>query len=223
MFNTFSLLGFQCLDGLLIPEPLLLSAGQKLWLQKASFQSFSLISGYSFFNSLLLALFQALINLLSSILDCAWNITYTWSMSWFHSSRTIPYLGAICSHIPFALSEIGLSMTFSSISHYHDQMIVHHIYWMRIMIYFSFSTDSIIPWIALLNKCSLFIFTQFISHLQRKENSCYIMLKFLFCVVFCLFSNDISSSSSKVFTSLCKIYLTSQFLCVIYKSYKRVS
>ena len=29
---------------------------QKLWLQKASFQSFSLISGYSFFNSLLLAL-----------------------------------------------------------------------------------------------------------------------------------------------------------------------
>ena len=48
---------------------------------------------------------------------------------------------------------------------------------MRIMIYFSFSTDSIIPWIALLNKCSLFIFTQFISHLQRKENSCYIMLK----------------------------------------------
>ena len=112
---------------------------------------------------------------------------------------------------------------FSSISHYHDQMIVHQIYWMHIMIYFSFSTDSIIPWIALLNKCSLFIFTQFISHLQRKENSCYIMLKFLFCVVFCLFSNDISSSSSKVFTSLCKIYLTSQFLCVIYKSYKRVS
>lgn len=48
---------------------------------------------------------------------------------------------------------------------------------MRIMIYFSFSTDSIILWIALLNKCSLFIFTQFISHLQRKENSCYIMLK----------------------------------------------
>ena len=46
------------------------------------------------------------------------------------------------------------------------------------MIYFSFSTDSIIPWIALLNKCSLFIFTQFISHLQRKENSCYIMLKY---------------------------------------------
>ena len=112
---------------------------------------------------------------------------------------------------------------FSSISHYHDQMIVHQIYWMHIMIYFSFSTDSIIPWISLLNKCSLFIFTQFISHLQRKENSCYIMLKFLFCVVFCLFSNDISSSSSKVFTSLCKIYLTSQFLCVIYKSYKRVS
>ena len=112
---------------------------------------------------------------------------------------------------------------FSSISHYHDQMIVHQIYWMHIMIYFSFSTDSIIPWIALLNKCSLFIFTQFISHLQRKENSCYIMLKFLFCVVLCLFSNDISSSSSKVFTSLCKIYLTSQFLCVIYKSYKRVS
>ena len=112
---------------------------------------------------------------------------------------------------------------FSSISHYHDQMIVHQIYWMHIMIYFSFSTDSIIPWISLLNKCSLFIFTQFISHLQRKENSCYIMLKFLFCVVFCLFSNDISSSSSKVFTSLCKIYLTLQFLCVIYKSYKRVS
>ena len=48
---------------------------------------------------------------------------------------------------------------------------------MHIMIYFSFSTDSIIPWIALLNKCSLFVFTQFISHLQRKENSCYIMLK----------------------------------------------
>ena len=112
MFNTFSLPGFQCLDGLLLPEPLLLSAGQKLWLQKASFQSFSLISGYSFFNSLLLALFQALINLLSSVLDCAWNITYTWSMSWFHSSRIIPYPEAICSHIPFALSEIGLSMTF---------------------------------------------------------------------------------------------------------------
>ena len=68
---------------------------------------------------------------------------------------------------------------FSSISHYHDQMIVHQIYWMHIMIYFSFSTDSIIPWIALLNKCSLFVFTQFISHLQRKENSCYIMLKTL--------------------------------------------
>ena len=49
------------------------------------------------------------------------------------------------------------------------------------------------------------------------------ILKFLFCVVFCLFTNDISSSSSKVFTSLCKIYLISQFLCVIYKSYKRVS
>ena len=48
---------------------------------------------------------------------------------------------------------------------------------MRIMIYFSFSTGSIIPWIASLNKCSLFVFTQFISHLQRKENSCYIMLK----------------------------------------------
>ena len=29
---------------------------------------------------------------------------------------------------------------------------------MRIMIYFSFSTDSIIPWIASLNKCSLFCF-----------------------------------------------------------------
>ena len=116
MFNTFSLLGFQCLDGLLIPEPLLLSAGQKLWLQKASFQSFSLISGYSFFNSLLLALFQALINLLSSVLDCAWNITYTWSMSLFHSSRIIPYPEAICSHIPFALSEIELSMTFFDIS-----------------------------------------------------------------------------------------------------------
>ena len=66
---------------------------------------------------------------------------------------------------------------FSSISHYHDQMIVHQIYWMRIMIYFSFSTDSIIPWIASLNKCSLFVFAQFISHLQRKENSCYIILK----------------------------------------------
>ena len=51
---------------------------------------------------------------------------------------------------------------------------------MHIMIYFSFSTDSIIPWIALLNKCSLFIFTQFISHLQSKENSCYIMLNFEF-------------------------------------------
>ena len=29
---------------------------------------------------------------------------------------------------------------------------------MHIMIYFSFSTDSIIPWIASLNKCSLFCF-----------------------------------------------------------------
>ena len=47
---------------------------------------------------------------------------------------------------------------------------------MRIIIYFSFSTDSIIPWIVSLNKCSFFAFTQFISHLQRKENSCYIML-----------------------------------------------
>ena len=177
MFNTFSLLGLQCLDGLLLPEPLLLSAGQKLWLQKASFQSFSLISGYSFFNNLLLALFQALINLLSSILDCAWNITYTWSMSWFHSSRTIPYFWSNMFPYPFCSFWNWIINDFSSISHYHDQMIVHQIYWMRIMIYFSFSTDSIIPWIALLNKCSLFIFTQFISHLQRKENSCYIMLK----------------------------------------------
>ena len=53
---------------------------------------------------------------------------------------------------------------------------------MRIMIYFSFSTDSIIPWIAPSNKC--FLFTQFISHLQRKENSCYIMLKeYIFYII----------------------------------------
>ena len=132
MFNTFSLPGFQCIDGLLLPEHLQLSVGRNSDSKR--------------------------------LLSCSfWN----WIVN-----------------------------DFSSIFHYHDQMIVHQIYWMHIMIYFSFSTDSIIPWIALLNKCSLFIFTQFISHLQRKENSCYIMLKFLFCVVFCLFSNDISSSSS---------------------------
>ena len=36
-----------------------------------------------------------------------------------------------------------------------------------------FSTDSIIPRNSLSNKCS---FMQFISYLQRKEDSCYIML-----------------------------------------------
>ena len=41
-----------------------------------------------------------------------------------------------------------------------------------------FSTDSIIPRNPLPNKCS-FYFVQFISHLLRKENSCYIMLKII--------------------------------------------
>ena len=59
---------------------------QKLWLQNASFHNFSFIWGYSFFNSLLLALLYALINLLRSDLGCARNITWTWSLSWFHSS-----------------------------------------------------------------------------------------------------------------------------------------
>ena len=104
---------------------------------------------------------------------------------------------------------------FSSISHYHDQMIVHQIYWMRIMIYFSFSTDSIRPWIALLNKCSLFIFTQFISHLQRKENSCYIMLKFLFCVVFVCFLMIFLLHQVK-FLRLYVKYIWHRNFCVLY-------
>ena len=41
-----------------------------------------------------------------------------------------------------------------------------------------FSTDSIIPRNPLPNKRS-FYFVQFISHLLRKENSCYIMLKII--------------------------------------------
>ena len=40
------------------------------------------------------------------------KITCTWSISWFHSSRTIPYRRAIYSHISFALSEIGSLITF---------------------------------------------------------------------------------------------------------------
>ena len=93
-------------------------------------------------------------------------------------SNMFPY--PLCSFWNWIIND------FSSISHYHDQMIVHQIYWMHIMIYFSFSTDSIIPWIALLNKCSLFNLTQFISHLQRKENSCYIILNY---IIFSLFYN----------------------------------
>ena len=78
----------------------------------AAAKCFSRISGYSFFSSLLLALLYALINLLNSVLGCARNITCTWSISWFHSSKTITYRGAIYSHISFALSEIGSLITF---------------------------------------------------------------------------------------------------------------
>ena len=48
---------------------------QKLLLQKYSFHSFFLISGYSFFSSLLLALLYALMNLLISVAGFARNIT----------------------------------------------------------------------------------------------------------------------------------------------------
>ena len=41
---------------------------QKLWLQKVSFHSFSLICGNSFFSSRLEALLYALMNLLISLL-----------------------------------------------------------------------------------------------------------------------------------------------------------
>ena len=51
---------------------------------------------------------------------------------------------------------------------------------MCIMIYFSFSTDSIILIDRIIKQIFFFIFTQFISHLQSKENSCYIMLNFEF-------------------------------------------
>ena len=81
---------------------------------------------------------------------------------------------------------------------------------MHIMIYFSFSTDSIIPWIALLNKCSLFIFTQFISHLQRKENSCYVMLIFLLAFeissVISYISLNLSSSSGDLISMISSIF-----------------
>ena len=50
---------------------------QKLWLQNASFQSFFLICGNSFFSSRLLALFYALMNLLISLCGFARNMTCT--------------------------------------------------------------------------------------------------------------------------------------------------
>ena len=102
---------------------------------------------------------------------------------------------------------------FSSISHYHDQMIVHQIYWMRIMIYFSFSTDSIIPWISSLNKCSLFVFAQFISHLQRKENSCYIMLNVVLTDMGWSMHKNRSWSNIVIF---CKFFISrlSVYICI---------
>ena len=44
---------------------------------------------------------------------------------------------------------------------------------MRIMIYFSFSTGSIIPWIASLNKCSLFCF--YTIHLPPAEEGEFLL------------------------------------------------
>ena len=41
-------------------------------------------------GGLLLALLYALMNLLISLLGWARNMTCTWSVSWFHSSKVIP-------------------------------------------------------------------------------------------------------------------------------------
>ena len=77
-----------------------------------------------------------------------------------------------------------------------------------------FSTDSIIPRIAMQNKCSFL--AQFISHLQRKENSCYIMLKtnipvriFSFRIITCPVYHSKEKSTDVRFTFV--LFLSLQF------------
>ena len=60
-----------------------------------------------FFQQSAAGTFIGIDELLSSVFGYARNITWTWSASWFHSSSTIPYPGAIYSKISFALSNIS--------------------------------------------------------------------------------------------------------------------
>ena len=78
--------------------------------------------------------------------------------------------------------------SFSSIFYHHNQVIIHQVHWMCIVIhifhkpspflnnYLILSTDSIIPWIALPNKCSFLFFTIHLPPVEEGEFLLYIML-----------------------------------------------
>ena len=78
---------------------------------------------------------------------------------------------------------------FSPIFHHHNQVIIHQVHWMCIVIhifhktspflnnYLILSTNSIIPWITLPNKCSFLFFTIHLPPVEEREFLLYIMLK----------------------------------------------
>ena len=111
MFNTFPSFAFNVLMDYFYQIPSCCQQGRKSDSKRLLSKAFP-DSGYSFFNSLLLALFQALINFTKfrSRLCMEHYIHMITVIIPFFQNNPIPE--AICFYIPFALSEIGLSMTF---------------------------------------------------------------------------------------------------------------
>ena len=116
MFNTFSLPGFQCIDGLLLLECLQLSAGKG-------------------------------------------------SDSKRLLSRVFPDFGIFL----FQQSATGTFISIDKFTKFCSRLRAeHYMHMINVMVYYTIDRT--------IEQVFFFIFAQFISHLKRKENSCYIML-----------------------------------------------
>ena len=173
MFNTFSLPGFQCIDGLLLPEHLQLSVGRNS--DSILPELFPTVEQYI---PISLLLFLKL-DYQSLFID----ISLPWSDDNTFVQECRGILAARCAScncmtrtsaiLPKAISAGGFTPSWYtecalwSVFPIQISPFSNNLYFRLTLLYHGLCHRTSV----------LFIFSQFISHLQRKENSCYIYVK----------------------------------------------
>ena len=177
MFNTFSLPGFQCIDGLLLPEHLQLSVGRnsdsilpELFPTVEQYIPISLLLFLKLdYQSLFIDISLPWSDDNTSVQECRGILAARCA-----SCNCMTYFSCAPLQSCRRLYRLGDLLPADILNAHYDLFFPYK----SVL----FLTIYIFDWLyyimeRIAEQVFFSIFVQFISHLQRKENSCYVMLK----------------------------------------------